>query len=223
MRLHTHLAETVDEEEFCREKFGRSPAEYAEDLGWLGDGRVARALRAPVRRRDRPLRRHRHRRGALPDVQRPARRRASRAVARMLAAGVPVGLGVDGSASNESGRMVDELHQALLAARGARRPARAERRGRRCEMATMGGARVPGPRGELGSLEAGKLADLAVWRVDGLAGSGIADPVCTLVLGAPRSSGCSSAARSWDDGGLQTADAARWPAGGPAAARIARP
>ena len=102
----------------------------------------------------------------------------------LLDAGVPVGLGVDGAASNESGRMVDELHQALLAARFRGGPLALTAR-ESLRAATAGGARCLGRDDELGSLEVGKLADVAVWRVDGLAGSGIADPVCTLVFGAP--------------------------------------
>ena len=105
-------------------------------------------------------------------------------VRTLLDAGAPVGLGVDGSSSNESGRMVGELHQALLAARYAGGPQALTARD--ClRMATMGGARCLGRADELGSLEPGKLADLAVWRVDGLPGAGIEDPVCTLVFGAP--------------------------------------
>jgi cytosine/adenosine deaminase-related metal-dependent hydrolase len=104
-------------------------------------------------------------------------------VRSLLAAGVPVGLGVDGAASNESGRMADEPHQALLVARSAGSPDALTAR-QALHMATMGGARCLGRAGEIGSLEIGKLADLALWRVDGLAGAGVADPVSTLVLGA---------------------------------------
>jgi cytosine/adenosine deaminase-related metal-dependent hydrolase len=103
----------------------------------------------------------------------------------MLNAGVPVGLGVDGAASNESGRMVDELHQALLLARLRDGPVALTAR-QALHTATAGGARCLGRDNELGSIESGKLADLALWRVDGLAGDGIDDPVCTLVFGAPK-------------------------------------
>ena len=102
----------------------------------------------------------------------------------LLAAGVPVGLGVDGAASNESGRMVDELHQALLTAR-VRDGSMALSARQALGLATMGGARCLGRQDEIGSIEVGKQADLAVWRVDGLAGAGIADPLTTLVFGAP--------------------------------------
>ena len=100
----------------------------------------------------------------------------------MLAAGVPVGLGVDGSASNESGRMDEELHQALLVAR-LRGGSTSMSARQVLRMATMGGARVLGRQDDLGSLEVGKLADIALWRVDGMPGADIADPVCTLVFG----------------------------------------
>ena len=102
----------------------------------------------------------------------------------LLAAGAPVGLGVDGSASNESGKMVDELHQALLAARYLNGPLSLSVR-ESLRLATMGGARCLGREDELGSLAAGKLADVALWQVGGLAGAGLADPLCTLVFGAP--------------------------------------
>ena len=105
-------------------------------------------------------------------------------VRKLLDAGAVVGLGVDGSASNESGRMVGELHQAMLAARYAGGPQALSARD--ClRMATMGGARCLGRDAELGSLEPGKLADLAVWRVDQFPWAGIADPVTTLVFGEP--------------------------------------
>ena len=183
VRLHTHLAETLDEEDFCREQFGRSPAEYAEDLGWLGpdvwlahcvhlsDAAVERFAETGTGVAHCPTSNGRLGSGIAP-------------VRRLLAAGAPVGLGVDGSASNESGRMVDELHQALLAARFRGGPLALTAR-QSLRLATMGGARCLGREIELGSLEVGKLADLALWRVDGLPGAGIADPVTTLVFGAP--------------------------------------
>jgi cytosine/adenosine deaminase-related metal-dependent hydrolase len=184
VRLHTHLAETADEDDFCLEKFGRTPAQYAEDLGWLGpdvwlahcvhlsDDAIARFAATGTGVAHCPT----------------SNGRLGAGVARsreLLAAGVAVGLGVDGSASNESGRMVDEPHQALLVARGAGGPLALDMR-QALQMATMGGARCLGRQDEIGSIEVGKLADLAVWQVDDLGGAGIADPVCTLVLGAAR-------------------------------------
>jgi cytosine/adenosine deaminase-related metal-dependent hydrolase len=105
-------------------------------------------------------------------------------VRKLVHAGVPVGLGADGAASNESARMSDELHQALLLARLRDGPTALSARDA-LALATIGGARCLGRAGEIGSLEPGKLADLALWRLDGLAGAGIEDPVCTLVFGSP--------------------------------------
>jgi cytosine/adenosine deaminase-related metal-dependent hydrolase len=183
VRLHTHLAETADEEEFCRQQFGRTPAQYVEDLGWLGPDvwlahcvhlsgeAVARLGATGTGVAHCPSSNGRLGAGIAP-------------VRQLLDVGTAVGLGVDGAASNESGRMAAELHQALLAARYAGGPQALTARD--ClRMATMGGARCLGREAELGSLEPGKLADLAVWRVDGLPGAGIEDPVITLVHGAP--------------------------------------
>ena len=183
VRMHTHLAETLDEEEFCRATYGRTPAQYAEDLGWLGrdvwlahcvhlsGDAIGRFAATGTGVAHCPTSNGRLGSGIAP-------------VRALLDAGVPVGLGVDGSASNESGRMIDELHQALLAARFRDGPLALSARAS-LQLATMGGARCLGREDELGSLEAGKLADVALWRVDGLAGAGIADPLCTLVFGAP--------------------------------------
>ncbi len=183
VRLHTHLAETLDEESFCQEQFGMTPAEYADDLGWLGpdvwlahcvhlsDAAVARFGATGTGVAHCPTSNGRVGAGAAP-------------LADLLAAAVPVGLGVDGAASNESGQMADELRQALLVARVRGGPSALTVR-QALAMATSGGARCIGREQELGSLEVGKLADVAVWRVDDLAGAGIADPVAALVLGTP--------------------------------------
>jgi cytosine/adenosine deaminase-related metal-dependent hydrolase len=183
VRLHTHLAETADEEEFCQAAFGRTPAQYAEDLGWLGKDvwlahcvhlsgeAVARFAATGTGVAHCPTSNGRLGSGIAP-------------VADLLTAGAPVGLGVDGAASNESGRMIDELHQSVLAARFAGGP-QALRTRQALALATMGGAACLGRADEIGSLEAGKLADVALWDVGGLAGSGITDPLATLVLGAP--------------------------------------
>ena len=102
----------------------------------------------------------------------------------MLSAGVPVGLGVDGTASNESGELHTELRNALLITRlGAHREAALTAR-QALRLGTHGGARVPGRAADTGSLEPGKLADLVLWKLDTLAHASIADPVTALVLGA---------------------------------------
>ncbi len=183
VRLHTHLAETADEEEFCLATFGRTPAQYVEDLGWLGpDVWLAHCVHLSG---DAVTRIGRTGTGVAHCPTSNGRLGAGIAPVRgLLDAGTAVGLGVDGSASNESGRMIGELHQALLAARYAGGAGALTARDA-LRMATMGGARCLGRDGELGSLEPGKLADLAVWRVDGLAGAGIEDPLTALVFGAP--------------------------------------
>ena len=124
VRLHTHLAETLDEEEFCRERFGVRPVEYLDDARLARRRRVARPLRPPRRRRGRAA-------SARPaPASRTARARtpgwapASRPSPASLAAGAPVGLGVDGAASNEAGELALELRQALLFARLRRRARR---------------------------------------------------------------------------------------------------
>jgi cytosine/adenosine deaminase-related metal-dependent hydrolase len=222
VRMHTHLAETTDEEAFCRETYGRTPAQYAEDLGWLGpdvwlahcvhlsDEAIGRFAATGTGVAHCPTSNGRLGSGIAP-------------VRDLLDAGAPVGLGVDGAASNESGRMIDELRQALLAARFRGGPLALSAR-QSLHLATMGGARCLGCADEFGSLEAGKLADVALWRVGGLAGAGIADPVCTLVFGAP------ALDRLWvggqpvvRDGELVTADPDELAAGQAAAsARIRR-
>jgi 8-oxoguanine deaminase len=182
VRLHTHVCETVDEEDFCRERFGCAPVEYMESVGWLGpdvwyahavhldDAAVALLAATGT--------------GVAHCPSSNARLGAGIARTRDLRdAGVPVGLGVDGAASNEAASLVEELRHAVLFARARGGPrALSVRDG--LEMATVGGAAVLGRGDEIGSLEPGKLADLCVWRVDTMAHADIADPVAALVLGA---------------------------------------
>jgi cytosine/adenosine deaminase-related metal-dependent hydrolase len=107
-------------------------------------------------------------------------------VASLLGAGAPVGLGVDGAASNEAGELGMELREALILARLAGGPAALTAR-ETLELATIHGARCLGREAEIGSLEPGKLADVALWRVDDLVHAGISDLVAALVFGpAPR-------------------------------------
>ncbi|GAA1742595.1 8-oxoguanine deaminase [Luedemannella helvata] len=181
VRLHTHLAETVDEEEFCREHHGCHPVEYAERLGWLGDdvwlAHGVHLDRAAVARLGETGT------GVAHCPSSNARLGAGTAPVRdLLDAGAPVGLGVDGPASQEAGRLGDELRQALYAARLRGGPAALDARAA-LSLATVGGARCLGRAAELGSLEVGKLADVAVWRLGGLGHAGIADPVTALVFG----------------------------------------
>ena len=97
---------------------------------------------------------------------------------------MPVGLGVDGSSSNESGSLLAEVREATLVARATGGP-RALSVRQALELGTLGGARLLGREAEIGSLEVGKLADVALWRLDTLPHAGIADPVAALVLGSP--------------------------------------
>lgn len=183
VRLHTHLAETVEEERFCHERFGCTPAEYLDRLGWLADDvwlahcvhiepdAVTRFAATGTGVAHCPSSNSRLGAGIAP-------------VADLLAVGSPVGLGVDGAASNESGQLLPELRQALLLARLRGGPAALTAR-QALAMGTIEGARCLGRHDELGSLEPGKLADVALWRVDGLGHADVADPVAALVFGPP--------------------------------------
>jgi cytosine/adenosine deaminase-related metal-dependent hydrolase len=182
LRLHTHLAETLEEQQDCLARFGCRPVDYAEELGWiaddvwvahaihLDDGEVARLGAA--------------RTGVAHCPSSNARLGAGACrVSDLLAAGAPVGLGVDGPASNEVGGLFPELRQALYTAR--------QRTGRASDLlpadalrlATEGGADCLG-RPDLGRLAPGRRADLVVWPADDL--EDIEDPVAALVLGPDR-------------------------------------
>ncbi|HET9673259.1 MAG TPA: 8-oxoguanine deaminase [Gaiellaceae bacterium] len=180
--LHTHLAETVEEEAYCRELYGCTPVEYLERLGWLaGDVWCAHCVHlsdAEVRRFGEtgtgvahcPTSNLRLGAGVAP-------------VRQLVDGGVRVGLGVDGSASNERSDLFFEVKQALLVARGRGGPEAMTVRGA-LALGARGGAAVLG-RDDIGSLAAGKCADFAVWRVDGLELGGADDLVAGLVLSAP--------------------------------------
>ncbi|SDG71234.1 8-oxoguanine deaminase [Pseudonocardia oroxyli] len=183
VRLHTHLAETTDEDEFCRERFGSSPLEYVESLGWTGaDVWFAHGIHfddAAVKRIGAT------RTGVAHCPSSNARLGAGIARTRDLReAGARVGLGVDGAASNEAGSLLEEVRHAVLFARAVGGPTALTVRDA-LELATMGGARVLGREQEIGSIEVGKLADLALWALDGLGHADVADPVAALVLGSP--------------------------------------
>ena len=184
VRLHTHLAETDDEEAFCLERFGVRPLQYLDDLGWLGedvwlahcvhlDGVEAQRMGATgTGVAHCPTSNGRLGAGIAP-------------VPALLAAGAPVGLGVDGAASNECGELRDELRAALVVARAKHGPAALTAR-QVLELATRHGARCLGRDDELGHLSAGAVADVALWRLDEVGFAGIADPVAALVLGPTR-------------------------------------
>jgi cytosine/adenosine deaminase-related metal-dependent hydrolase len=183
VRLHTHLAETREEDAFCRETFGCSPLQYAERLGWLGDD-VWFAHGVHFSAAD-AARLGQTGTGVAHCPGSNARLGAGIAPLReLLDAGAPVGLGVDGAASHEGGHLGGELRQALFAAR--QRGGAAALTAREClALGTMGGARCLGRADEIGSIEVGKFADLALWRLNGLGHVGVADPVAALVFCPP--------------------------------------
>jgi cytosine/adenosine deaminase-related metal-dependent hydrolase len=182
LQLHTHLAETVEEEEFCQGIFGCRPLEYLEQLGWLADdvwcAHCVHLSEDDVRRMG----------GAGTGVAHcpSSNMRLGAGIApvrEMLDERVRVGLGVDGPASNERSDLLNETRQALLVARARRGPEAMTPR-EALGLATRGGAEVL-RRDDLGSLEPGKCADFAVWRIDALRFGGADDPVAGLVLSAP--------------------------------------
>jgi len=183
VRMHTHLCETLDEEDYCQQHFGCTPVEYMESVGWLGpdvwfahsvwltDESIASLARTGTSVAHCPT----------------SNARLGSGIARardLRDAGVAVGLGVDGAASNEACALLEEARHALLFARAKGGPQALTVRDA-LDMATMGGAKVLGRSDEIGSLEVGKLADIAVWRLDTLAHIDIVDPIAALVLGAP--------------------------------------
>jgi len=182
LTLHTHLAETIEEEAYCMELYGATPVEYLTDLGWLGsDVWCAHCVHlsaddtADFADSDTgvahcPTSNLRLGAGVAP-------------VREYLDAGIRVGLGVDGSASNERGDLLFEVKQALLVARGRGGPGAMTAR-EALRLGTRGGASVLG-RADLGSLEPGKRADLAVWSTSGLELGGAEDRVAGLILSAP--------------------------------------
>ena len=191
VRLHTHLAENDHDIAYSREKFGCTPAEYAESLGWLGSdvwhahcvkldaAGIGLFARTGTGVAHCPCSNMRLASGIAP-------------VRRMLDAGVPVGLGVDGSASNDGAQMVSEARQALLLARVGRSlepfgcdagPAEMTARDA-LSLATRGGARVLGRAHDIGQISVGYCADLALFDLSalGFAGGAVHDPVGSLLL-----------------------------------------
>ncbi|MEO0485820.1 MAG: 8-oxoguanine deaminase [Pseudomonadota bacterium] len=178
--LHTHLAENDEDVAYSLETFGCRPGEYAESLGWVGEDvwhahcvkldpdEIALFARTGTGVAHCPCSNCRLASGIAP-------------VRAMRDAGVPVGLGVDGSASNDAGSLADEARQAMLLQRvvgggGAMGPMEA------LEIATRGGAQVLG-RDDIGALEVGKRADIAIWDVSGVESAGSWDPAAFLLAG----------------------------------------
>ncbi|WP_238592590.1 8-oxoguanine deaminase [Rhodococcus sp. YH3-3] len=181
VRMHTHLAETLDEERFCHEHFGCTPVEYMERVGWVGpDVWYAHAVHLDDAGIETMART-----GTAAAHCPTSNARLGAGIARaadLVNGGVTVGLGVDGAASNEACSLIEESRHALLFARAKGGPQTMTVR-KALELGTIGGARVLGREGEIGSIEVGKLADLAVWKLDTVAHAGITDPVAALVLG----------------------------------------
>ncbi|UGQ09619.1 8-oxoguanine deaminase [Yinghuangia sp. ASG 101] len=182
VRLHTHGSETLEEERYCRELFKMGPTDYFESVGWLGDDVW---IAHSVHMGDSDIAKFAATGTGVATCP-SSNARLAAGVARvpdLLRAGVRVGLGVDGSASNEAGELATELRNLLLLNRVAW-GADALTARQALRVATLGGAQVLGRDREIGSIEPGKLADLALWRMDGLRHAGIADKVAALVLGA---------------------------------------
>jgi cytosine/adenosine deaminase-related metal-dependent hydrolase len=193
--LHTHLAETLEEQAYCLERFHRRPVRYLEELGWLGsdvylahcvhlnDDEIVKLARTGTGVSHNPTSNQRLGSGIAP-------------LKRLLAAGVPVGLGVDGSSSNDGGNLLATAKLALLSARVLRvvqgatddMPAELMPAREAFKLATVGGAACL-HRDELGHLNPGAAADFAMFRMDDLALAGAVahDPVAALMLcDAPR-------------------------------------
>jgi 8-oxoguanine deaminase len=182
LTLHTHLAETREEEAYCMELYGATPVEYLTDLGWLGyDVWCAHCVHLSA---DDTADFASSGTGVAHCPTSNLRLGAGVAPVReYLDAGIRVGLGVDGSASNERSDLLTEVKQALLVARGRGGPAALTAR-EALALGSRGGAAVLG-RDDIGSLEPGKRADFAVWRTDVLELSGADDAVAGLVFSAP--------------------------------------
>ena len=181
--LHTHLAENDDDVAYSLEKFRRTPTQYAEDLGWTGpdvwhahcvtldDDGISRFARTGTGVAHCPCSNMRLASGIAP-------------IGKMRSAGVSVGLGVDGSASNDGAHMLGEARQALLLARVGFGPAAMTARDA-LEIATTGGAKVLNRR-DIGALKPGMAADLAVFDLRGIEHAGAwHDPVAALLFSAP--------------------------------------
>ena len=209
VRLHTHLAETKDEEDFCLETVGKRPMAYAEALGWIGDD-VWFAHGVHINP-DEILRLAATQTGVAHCPSSNMRLASGIAPVRAyLDASVPVGLGVDGSASNDSSHMLNEARIAMLLQRVMGNPAGLSA-DEALRMATRGGAEVLG-RDDIGQLAPGKAADIIGLRLDKLsyAGAAIHDALAATVFCAPERVDLSiiNGATVVDQGHLTTLDLA---------------
>ena len=178
-RLHTHLAETEDENAFCQARFGMQPLDYLEEQGWLNDKTW---LAHGIFFDDGDLKRLAKAGTAIAHC--PAANMVLGSgtcrVVDLNAAGVPLGLAVDGSASNDSSNLMQEMRLAFLQQRVSRRSTAFTHRDA-IRIATEGSARCLG-RGDIGKIEVGKQADLALFKLDEPRFSGHGDPLAALVL-----------------------------------------
>lgn len=178
--LHTHLAETADEEEFCLETYGTRPVDYVEQLGWLREdvwfahlvhlssADIEKLSAAEVGMSHCPSSNMTLGSGIAP-------------VAELMKTGVKVSLAVDGSASNDTSNMIREVRQAMLLQR-VRYGAESLSAREALYLATMGGAQVLGRHNEIGSIEVGKAADLIAFDLSGIDFAGAqADPLAAIV------------------------------------------
>ncbi|MGR3712318.1 MAG: 8-oxoguanine deaminase [Shimia sp.] len=178
--LHTHLAENDEDVAYSLETFGCRPGQYAEDLGWTGDD-VWHAHCVKLDGQEIDLF-ARSRTGVAHCPCSNCRLGSGIAPVRdMRDAGVPVGLGVDGSASNDVGNLMAEARQAMLLQRVSR-GADAMSAREALEIATRGGAEVLG-RSDCGQIAVGKRADIAIWDVSGVEAAGSWDPAALLLAG----------------------------------------
>ncbi|WP_435100375.1 8-oxoguanine deaminase [Arhodomonas sp. AD133] len=184
VHMHTHLAETLDEEYYCQERFGLTPVEYAEDVEWVGDDVWFAHMVHPQEAEIARLGQHRCGVAHCPSSN---MRLASGAapIKPLQTAGARVGLGVDGSASNDCSHMLAEARQALLMHRLTGGPDALTAR-EALRIATRGGAEVLG-RNDIGHLAPGMAADIVGYRLDSLplAGGAVHDPVAALVFCMP--------------------------------------
>lgn len=181
--LHTHLAENDEDIAYSEAQFGCRPGQYAEDLGWTGDD-VWHAHCVKLNAQEVDLF-SKSRTGVAHCPCSNCRLGSGIAPVRaMRDAGVPVGLGVDGSASNDAGNIALEARQAMLLQRVSR-GADAMSAREALEIATRGGAQVLG-REDCGQIAVGKRADIAIWDITGIESAGSWDPAAFLLAGPSR-------------------------------------
>jgi cytosine/adenosine deaminase-related metal-dependent hydrolase len=184
VHLHTHLAETLDEEAFCLAQFGHRPGAYAEELNWTGDD-VWHAHCVHLNRMEIENFARTHTGVAHCPTSNMRLASGIAPVRALRDYGVPVGLGVDGSASNDGSHLLAEVRQSMLLQRVLGNPQAMTAR-EALEIATLGGAAVLG-RDDIGALAPGMAADIVAFNLDNItyAGGAVHDPVAALVFCQP--------------------------------------